>query len=333
VRLGEVAGRLDRDGPVRSIVEVVARRRTGPYVVLTLAAAELARRARPGHFVEVAVGAPGTLLRRPLSIARAEPSVSGVGTIELVVGPDGAGSAWLAEVPLHANLDVIGPLGRPFPLPAREARCLLVGGGYGAAPLHYLTEVLVAAGHRVDLIVGAGTEDTLLHSLEAKRLAASLQFTTDDGSVGLHGRVTDAMPAVVARTRADVVYACGPNAMLAAVSAVAGGLGVPVRVSLEERMACGVGVCFTCVVPVRDRSGEIEMRRSCLDGPVFDGGRVDWHRMGLGGASDAALAALTRAGGDAPGTVPVRGGAGVSSALSDATGELPSGVPTEGAGR
>ena len=332
MRVGEVAGRLDRDGPLRSIVEVVARRRTGPYVVLTLAAAELARRARPGHFVEVAVGATGTLLRRPLSIARAEPSSAGVGTIELVVGPEGEGSAWLAEVPLHANLDVIGPLGRPFPLPAREARCLLVGGGYGAAPLHYLTEVLVAAGHRVDLIVGAGTEDMLLHSLEAKRLAASLQFTTDDGSIGLRGRVTDAMPVIVTRTRSDVIYACGPNAMLAAVSAVGGSLGVPVRVSLEERMACGIGVCFTCVVPVRDRAGEVEMRRSCLDGPVFDGGRVDWHRMGLGGACDAALAALPSTAGAGAGAASVGGGVGSSRALDDGTSELPTGghAPEDG---
>jgi len=106
-----------------------------------------------------------------------------------------------------------------------------------------------------------------------------------------------------------------------------------VRVSLEERMACGVGVCFTCVVPVRDRSGEVEMRRSCLDGPVFDGGRVDWHRMGLGGASEAALAALTRDRGGRDGGASARGGAGTSSALNDTTGELSAGGHAEEAGR
>jgi dihydroorotate dehydrogenase electron transfer subunit len=309
-----VSGRLDQDGPVRVLAEVVSRKRSGPYVTLTLASSELAERCRPGHFLEVAVEAPGTLLRRPLSVARAEPGTGGVGTVEIVVGPDGPGSAWLAGVAVGASLDLVGPLGRPFPLPARPASCLLVGGGYGAAPLHFLTEVLVPEGHRVDLIVGASREDTLLHSMEAKRLAHSLLLTTDDGSTGHHGRVTDVMEDIVARNDTDVIYACGPNAMLAAVSAVAVRLGVPVRVSLEERMACGLGVCFTCVIPVRDREGEVQMRRSCIDGPVMDGARVDWDRMGLGFAGAAALAGLSVSGSaDAPGR---------DSPLADPTTEL-----------
>ena len=285
-------GRLDQDGPVRVVAEVTERRRNGPYVTLVVATSELAGRCQPGSFVEVAVEAPGTLLRRPLSVARAGQGSSGIGTVELVIGPEGPGSAWLAEVQVGATLDLIGPLGKAFPLPQRPASCLLVGGGYGAAPLHYLTEVLVPLGHRVALVVGAGSADLLLHSMEAKRLANSLQVTTDDGSSGHHGRVTDVMERIIARSDTDVIYACGPNAMLAAVSAVAARLGVPVRVSLEERMACGLGVCFTCVVPVRDRAGEVRMRRSCIDGPVMDGARVDWDRMGLGGAASAALAAL-----------------------------------------
>ncbi len=311
MKTGEAIGRLDRDGPVKVRAEVVSRRRSGPYAVLTVAAGEIARRSQPGHFVEVAVEAPGTLLRRPLSIARADRVSSGVGTIELVIGEDGIGSAWLAEVDAHDTLDLVGPLGRPFPLPKRTASCLMVGGGYGAAPLHYLTEVLVAAGHRVDLLVGAASEASLLHSMEAKRLATSLQFTTDDGSAGITGRVTDALADVVRRAGTDVIYACGPNAMLAAVSAAGGVLGIPVRVSLEERMACGIGVCFTCVVPVRDREGEVTMRRSCFDGPVFDGGRVEWGRMGLEDAARGGAAAVMAA----------RGEAGVASMPDPAVGD------------
>jgi dihydroorotate dehydrogenase electron transfer subunit len=292
MKTGEAIGRLDREGPVRVRAEVVSRRRSGPYAVLTVAAGEIARRALPGHFVEIAVEAQATLLRRPLSIARTDRVSSGVGTIELVVGADGIGSAWLAEASAHDTLDLVGPLGRPFPLPKRPASCLLVGGGYGAAPLHYLTEVLVPAGHRVDLLVGAATESALLHSMEAKRLAMSLQFTTDDGSAGRAGRVTDALADAVQRGGTDVIYACGPNPMLAAVSAAGAALGIPVRVSLEERMACGIGVCFTCVVPVRDRAGEVTMRRSCYEGPVFDGARVDWERMGLGAAARGGEAAV-----------------------------------------
>lgn len=284
-----VTGRIDRDGPVRVVAEVVTRRRSGPYTTLVLAAPELAGRCQPGQFLEVAVDAPGTLLRRPLSIARAEVGggAGGVGIVEIVVGPDGIGSAWLAAVASGARLDVIGPLGKGFPLPQRPASCLLIGGGYGAAPLHYLTETLVPLGHRVDLIVGAATEDMLLHSLEAKRLAHSLTMTTDDGSAGVRGRVTDAMPDLILRSEPDVIYACGPNAMLAAVSVLGERMGVPVRVALEERMACGLGICFTCVIPVRDRDGAIQMRRSCIDGPVMDGARVDWRQMGLHAAVDA----------------------------------------------
>lgn len=283
----QVSGRIDRDGPIRVIAEVAARRRSGPYTTLVLAAADLAGRCRPGQFLEIAVEAPGTLLRRPLSIARAGRETSGIGTVEIVVGPDGVGSAWLAEVATGDTLDVIGPLGRPFPLPQRQASCLLVGGGYGAAPLHYLTEVLAPLGHRIDLIVGASSDAALLRSLETKRVAHSLTVTTDDGSAGMRGRVTDAMPDVVARGGTDVIYACGPNAMLAAVSALGTRMGVPVRVALEERMACGLGICFTCAVPVLDRDGEVQMKRSCIDGPVMDGARVDWRRMGHEAAVDA----------------------------------------------
>lgn len=283
----QVSGRIDRDGPIRVVAEVATRRRSGPYTTLVLAAAELAGRCRPGQFLEVAVEAPGTLLRRPLSIARADSEASGIGTVEIVVGPDGVGSAWLAEVATGDTLDVIGPLGKAFPLPQRQASCLLVGGGYGAAPLHYLTEVLAPLGHRVDLIVGASSDETLLHSLEAKRVAHSLTVTTDDGSAGLHGRVTDAMPDAIAHGGTDVIYACGPNAMLAAVSILGARMGVPVRVALEERMACGLGICFTCVIPVRASDGEIQMKRSCIDGPVMDGARVDWRRMGHDAAVDA----------------------------------------------
>ena len=283
-----VTGRIDRDGPLRVVAEVVARRRSGPYVTLVMAAPAIADRCQPGQFVEIAVEAPGTLLRRPLSVARAEGGIGGgMGTVEVVVGPDGVGSAWLAEVRTGDTLDLVGPLGRAFPLPQRTASCLLVGGGYGAAPLHFLTEVLVPLGHRVDLIVGASTEATLLHSLEAKRVARTLRTTTDDGSAGQRGRVTDVMQEAVERGSTDVVYACGPNAMLAAVSALGQRLGVPVRVALEERMACGLGICFTCVIPVRDREGEVQMRRSCIDGPVMDGARVQWRAMGLDAAVDA----------------------------------------------
>jgi dihydroorotate dehydrogenase electron transfer subunit len=116
-------------------------------------------------------------------------------------------------------------------------------------------------------------------------------FTTEDGSYGTLGRVTDVMESVVAHGRTGVVYACGPNAMLRAVSLRCQELRLPVQVAVEERMACGVGVCFTCVLPVRDRAGNIHMRRACLDGPVLNGARIVWDDTRYGGGR-------TRPGGD-----------------------------------
>lgn len=260
---------------VRQRAEVVRRRTTGPYTTLTLAADAIASAAVPGQFVEVAVGGQATLLRRPLSIAGITRGGS-VGTIDLVVSAVGPGTAWLAERQVRDTLDVLGPLGHGFPVPRRPVASLLVGGGYGAAPLYALADELVRAGMRVDMLIGAASADRVLASIDAKRAAASVRITTEDGSAGVQGRVTDLLEEALDECGSGVVYACGPNAMLAAVSGVTAARGVPVRVALEERMACGIGVCMTCVVPLRDASGTTAMVRSCTDGPVLDGARIDW---------------------------------------------------------
>jgi dihydroorotate dehydrogenase electron transfer subunit len=259
----------------RMRAEIVRRRTSGPYVTITVAADRIAGMAVPGQFVEVAVGGPATLLRRPLSIAGITRTAN-IGTIDLVFEPSGPGTAWLATLDVRDQIDVLGPLGTGFPLPRRAVPSLLVGGGYGAAPLYALADELVRGGMRVDMIIGASTADRLLSSIEAKRAASSVRMTTEDGSAGVRGRVTDVMDQAIEECGSAVVYACGPNAMLAAVSAVATARGVPVRVALEERMACGIGVCMTCVVPLRDRQGTVSMVRSCVEGPVLDGARVDW---------------------------------------------------------
>lgn len=270
-----MSGDADAQRVARVRAEIVRRRTLGPYVSLTLAADRIAATAVPGQFVEVAVGGPATLLRRPLSIAGITRGGS-VGTIEIVFEPIGPGTAWLATLDVRDQLDVMGPLGTGFPIPKRAVPSLLVGGGYGAAPLYALAEELVRAGMRVDMIIGAATADRLLGSIEAKRAASTVRLTTEDGSAGQRGRVTDVLEQALDECASAVVYACGPNAMLAAVSRLALARGVPVRVALEERMACGIGVCMTCVVPVRDRAGTTEMLRSCVEGPVLDGARVDW---------------------------------------------------------
>jgi dihydroorotate dehydrogenase electron transfer subunit len=286
MRAGTVQGRPETDTPVRATCEVLARRREGPYFTLSFAARDIAERARPGQFVEIAVDRPHTLLRRPFSIARVSRQGVAAGTVDVVLDAHGPGTEWLAGLEVHDVIDVIGPLGTAFPLPQRKVGCLLVGGGYGTAPLFYLGEQLVRQGLRVDMIVGAASVDRILGTIEAKRLSASVTFTTDDGSYGTRGRVTDVLEDVLRATGAGVVYACGPNPMLRAVSEACVELQVPVQVAVEERMACGIGVCFTCVLPVRRSDGGIAMRRSCVDGPVFNGARIDWASSRYGRSED-----------------------------------------------
>lgn len=277
-RAGIVEGRRDGDGPVGSTCEVLARRREGAYWLLSLAAPAIAERARPGQFVNIAVEGPGTLLRRPFSIARVSKQGIAAGTIEVVFDAHGPGTEWLTHVDLHDVIDVVGPLGTPFPLPQRKVSCLLIGGGYGAAPLFFLADELTRKGLRVDMIIGAGSQDRIPNAIEAKRITASVTFTTDDGSYGTHGRVTDVLDDVVERCGSGVVYACGPNPMLRAVSERCEALDLPVQVAVEEKMGCGIGVCFTCVLPISTRSGDITMKRACVEGPVFNGARIAWEQ-------------------------------------------------------
>ena len=264
------------DGPVRALCEVVSRRREGAYLSITVAAADIAERAWPGQVINVAVGAPGTLLRRPFSIYRTSRQGPWAGTVEFVLDPHGPGTHWLAERVAHDVLDVVGPLGQAFPLPQQRVACLLVGGGYGAAPLFFLADALQAEGQRVDMIIGAATGDRIFNAMEAKRTSASVTFTTEDGSVGETGRVTDVLAQVAAECKSGVVYACGPMPMLRAVSLQCVELGLPCQVAVEEHMACGVGVCWTCVIPIRGKDGHPRMRRACIDGPVFNGARIAW---------------------------------------------------------
>lgn len=268
--------------PVQVAGEVLSVKKMGAYLSMTVAAPGIAEQVKPGHFVAVAVGGPETsmLLRRAFSVfAASDRGVYG-GTVEFVFAVHGKGTEWLARRRQGDPLDVVGPLGRPFKLPKEPVTATLVGGGYGTAPLFGLAEALRAKGCRVDFVVGAATADRLFGALEAKRISSSVAFTTDDGSHGEQGRVSDVLPDVLDRTHSDLVYACGPMAMLRAVADIAAERGIPSQVAVEESMACGIGVCMTCVLPVRGADGLTRMVRSCVEGPVFMGDALRWDALG-----------------------------------------------------
>ena len=261
--------------PVQRVVEVVGVRPVDAYVELTLAASEIAERAEPGQFVAFAIGGESSalLLRRSIAISTAED-----GQVTVVVSAAGPGSTWLTERRPGDTVDVVGPLGRPFPPAPRGARALLVGGGYGAAALVGLAAWLRADGHAVDAVAGAAGADRLCSVQELTELADRVAVTTDDGSSGRQGLVTLATDELL--PDAGVVYACGPMPMLRAVADAATARGIPSYVAVEESMACGIGVCMTCVLPIVGEDGRTRFSRSCVEGPVFGGDRVRFADVG-----------------------------------------------------
>jgi dihydroorotate dehydrogenase electron transfer subunit len=265
-------------GVVQVTGELIASRRVGAYHHLTFVAPGLAESARPGQFVALAIGGEdgAHLLRRCFSIHKVSPSGTYGGTVDVVVSAVGPGTTWLTRLRAHDEVDIVGPLGRPFPLPNEPVPCVLVGGGYGSAPLFWLAEALRARGCAVELVLGAATEQKLFGVVEARRAADGVTVTTDDGSAGVRGWVSDVLPEVIRRTGAAVVYGCGPMGMLESVTRIATAEGAVAQVAVEESMACGVGVCMTCVLPVQGSDGVTRMVRSCVEGPVFRGDRVRW---------------------------------------------------------
>ena len=280
--------------------ELIATRRVGAYHHLTFVAPGVAELAKPGQFVALSVGGDtsANLLRRCFSIHKVSPSGTYGGTVDVVVAARGPGTRWLAGLSAHHEVNIIGPLGRAFPLPKEPVACVLVGGGYGSAPLFWLAAALRKRGCHVEMILGAATEDRLFGVIEARRAADGVTVTTDDGSMGVKGWVSDVLPEVIRRSRAEVVYGCGPMAMLRSITDVSAAEGAVAQVAVEESMACGIGVCMTCVMPVVGTDGQTRMVRSCVDGPVFRGDRVRWDAFesGWGRVPDDAYGAAAMRG-------------------------------------
>jgi len=280
-------------GPVQVRGTVLTVRRVDAYYAMTVVAPGIAARFKPGQFVALAVGGPVTsmLLRRTFSIHDVRPDHGG--TVEFVFAATGAGTRWLAERRARDVLDVTGPLGRPFPVPRDPVSCLLVGGGYGSAPLFSLANRLRDRRCSVDFLLGAATGERVFGALTARRTGRTATITTEDGSLGVRGVVTDMMGQIIHEARTDVIYACGPMPMLRQVTALARRYDIPVQVAVEELMACGVGVCMTCVLPVAGTDGITRMVRSCVDGPVFRGEQcagTTWERFRPAGAGAGAAA-------------------------------------------
>jgi len=268
--------------PLDADAEVLSNTRlSADYCVVALRAPELAASIEPGQFVMVRTSACETpLLRRPYSIfdllrdERGEPI--GFSILNQRVG---IGSGVLFSARPGDRFPCLGPLGRPFSAVEAPTAAWMVAGGVGLAPFATLAERLTATGVPTTLFYGARTAVHLFCLDRFEPLGVRLVLATEDGSLGVAGRVTVPLEAAFQSLTAAtgvMVYGCGPEAMLAAVGRLAARFGQPSELAMERQMGCGMGGCYSCVVRVRTPEGGSRFARSCLEGPVFKGEDIIW---------------------------------------------------------
>jgi dihydroorotate dehydrogenase electron transfer subunit len=261
--------------------EVVSNARlSSDYNILALDARAIASAARPGQFVMVKPRAGlDPLLRRPFSIFEILRDAGGrVTGLSLLNKRVGVGTSLLYAARPGDRVACFGPLGRPFEPVDPPEEAWMVAGGVGLAPFVTLAEALAARRTPMTLFYGARSAADLHGAALFERLGAALVLTTEDGSRGERGRVTAPLERALADRPADrpvTLYACGPTPMMRAVATVGARARRPVFVSLEPVMGCGLGGCYSCVVPVHHH-GRPHFVRSCVDGPVFDAHALVW---------------------------------------------------------
>ena len=230
---------------------------------LTLDVSALGQKCLPGQFVHLKSNNE-FILRRPISIMDAQEE-----RIDLVIENRGSGTKALTALQIGEEINLLGPLGNGFRL-MPEGKALVVGGGIGVAPLYYLARQLKAC----DTLLGFRSKERMILCDAFQNLAhGKTVICTDDGSFGTPGNVIGPLKEMLQAQKYDTVYCCGPTVMMKYVAQVCKEFGVDCQVSLEERMACGVGACLGCVCKIADENGEA-MKRVCKDGPVFDGRKV-----------------------------------------------------------
>lgn len=271
--------------PVDIDAEVLSNTRLShEYCVVSLAAPEIAARARPGQFVMVKPArGSDPLLRRPFSIFEILRDASGTATgVSILNKRIGIGTGLLYDVEPGARVACLGPLGRPFTPADPPAEAWMVAGGVGLAPFVTLAEALKARGTRMRLFYGARRAADLYYADLFRALGVDVVISTEDGSAGVRGLVTAPLDAALAATPPQQpiqLAVCGPTPMMREVADLAARHARRCDVSLEQVMGCGLGGCYSCVVLARDPGGAPHFVRSCVDGPVFDASRIVWDAL------------------------------------------------------
>lgn len=236
----------------------------------------------PGQFVMIRLKSrKDVLLGRPFSVSgfhRHEGHVQ----IEILYRMAGQGTRLFAQLRTGDQVDLLGPLGHPFEIPPETIKVILVAGGIGIAPIRYLLACLRTKGAEhspsIDFYMGAKTVDELLEPEDIRASCDSLQVCTDDCSMGHHGFVTEPLEKGLKHYSLNdtLICACGPLGMIRRLSEILAQHPIACQVSLEERMACGIGACLGCAVAVRGQKGERQHQRVCREGPVFSLRDILW---------------------------------------------------------
>jgi dihydroorotate dehydrogenase electron transfer subunit len=267
--------------PLDVAAEVISNTHlSSDYNVLGLAAPEIAAAALPGQFVMVKTGERlEPLLRRPFSvfeILKDNNRVVGLSLLSKRIGPS---TTLLFDARPGDRIQCLGPLGRPFAATTAPDEAWLIAGGVGLAPFAMLADALTARGCGVRLYYGARRAAELFYLDMFERMGVTLVLATEDGSRGETGRVTVPLERDLKSLPAParvMLYACGPEPMLAAVAKLSAAHGRPAQVSVERVMGCGVGGCYSCVIPLHTPQGKPHFVRSCLAGPVFRANEIVW---------------------------------------------------------
>jgi dihydroorotate dehydrogenase electron transfer subunit len=267
--------------PVDIDATVIANARLSrDYSVLSLAAPEVGKRTQPGQFVMVKpAGITDPLLRRPFSVFEVLRDAAGEITgVSILNKRAGRSTRKLYELEPGDVVSCLGPLGVPFKPVVAPVEAWMVAGGVGLAPFATLAESLAASRTPTTLFYGARTAGELFYLEFFERLGITLVLTTEDGGRGMKGRVTAPLEAALKTvgSAGAMVYACGPEPMLEAVAKLAARYHQPSQVSVERVMGCGLGGCYSCVVPVKHGDEHANLVRSCISGPVFDGAELVW---------------------------------------------------------
>ena len=235
---------------------------------MVLFAPEIANLAKAGQFINVYTGKSEMLLPRPISLCEINKEE---GTLRLLYQVVGKGTQHFCTLSNKSSIRVLGPLGNGFSINENHKKHILIGGGIGVPPMLELAKNLQG---NVHIFIGAKSNPILVK--EFQEIGATVTIATDDGSCGVHGTILDAIQKE--QPVADMIYACGPRVMLKAVSEWAERVQIPIQVSMEERMACGIGACVGCTIKINKKgTHDCENLKVCKDGPVFWGNEVVWN--------------------------------------------------------